>query len=270
MRETIYTAGAELRHPSRFAAAAAHDLRQSPAVAWRLVRSSVQARHRRAWLGYLWLLLPMLGTTAVWMYLQSRILDVPRTRVPYFVHVLAGMIFWQLFVDTLNAPLQQLNVHRALITRSRVPHEAIILAGLLEALFNCGVRLLVLVPVLVWYGVPLHASVALLPAAIAAIALFGVALGTAVAPIGLLYDDVARALSLVTSLWFFLTPVLYPARGVMLWNPLTPLVEVARGSLTGGGADPRFALVLALTMPLLLAAWLFFRLARPHVVARLG
>lgn len=271
MSETVYTADAELRHPSRFVAAAAHDLRQSPAVAWRLVRSGVQARHRRTWLGYLWLLLPSVGTTLVWSYVQSRrIVNIPTGAVPYPVYVLTGTILWQLFVDALNAPLQQLAAGRSLITRSRVPHEALILAGLFETLFNFVVRLVVLVPVLFVYDVPPRASMALLPAGMAALALLGLALGIALAPLGLLYDDVSRGITLVTGLWFFLTPVLYPARGVMHWNPLTPLVDASRGWLLGGAADSRFALVFALTIPLLLAAWLLVRLARPHVVARLG
>lgn len=271
MNETVYTADAELLHPARFAAAAVRDLRQSPAVAWRLVRSNVQARHRRTWLGYLWLLLPTLGTTAVWTYVQSRrIVNIPAGEVPYPVYVLAGTILWQLFVDALNAPLQQLTTSRALITRSRVPHEALILAGFIETLFNCAVRLAVLAPVMFFFQVPVRASIALLPIGIAALALFGLALGIAVAPIGMLYDDVARAILLVTGLWFFLTPILYPARGAMRWNPLTPLVDATRGWLIGGGTDPRFVLVFALTIPLLVAAWLFVRLARPHVVARLG
>ena len=271
MSETVYTAGAELRHPSRFFHAAADELRQSPPVAWRLVRSNVQARHRRAWLGYLWLLLPTLGTTAVWMYVQSRrIVNIPATGVPYPVYVLTGTILWQVFLDALNAPLQQLTASRALITRSRVPHEALILAGLIETLFNCAVRLTVLAPVLFFFNVPVRATLALLPLGILALALFGLALGTAVAPIGMLYDDVGRGIALVTGLWFFLTPILYPARGVMRWNPLTPLVDATRGWLIGGSAGSGFALVCALTIPLLLAAWLFQRLARPHVVARLG
>ncbi len=272
MPETVYSSDSELHHPHRFFAAAASDLRRSPAVAWRLVRSGVQARHRRAWLGYLWLLLPTLGTTAVWSYVQSRrIVNIPASEVPYPVYVLAGTILWQLFVDALNAPLQQLTAGRSLITRSRVPHEALIAAGVLETLFNGAVRLIVLVPVLFYFDMPLRASIALLPIGIAALVLFGLALGVAAAPLGLLYDDVGRGIALVTGLWFFLTPILYPARGAMYWNPLTPLIDVTRGWLIGGGsADSRFMLVFALTIPFLLVAWLFLRLARPHVVARLG
>jgi lipopolysaccharide transport system permease protein len=269
--ETVYSSHSELHHPLRFVTAAVSELRRSPAVAWRLFRSNVQARHRRAWLGYLWLLLPTLGTTAVWVYVKSRgIVSLAATDVPYPVYVLSGMIFWQVFADALSAPLQQLAAGRQMITRSRLPHEALILAGLFELLLNCAVRLLVLAAVMVAFRVPITPAIALVPIGIAAIALFGLALGLAVAPVGLLYDDVPRAITLVTGLWFFVTPILYPARGAMRWNPLTPLIESTRGWLTGSVADRAFPLVVAATIPVLVAAWLLFRLARPHVVARLG
>src|SRR5687768_3447043 len=129
MSEIVYSSSAELQHPLRFFAEAGRDLRRSPSVAWMLFRSSVQARYRRAWLGYLWLLLPTAGTTLVWVYVQSRnLIRISPTDVPYPVYVLSGTILWQVFAEALNAPLQQLAAGRQVITRTRVPHEALILA----------------------------------------------------------------------------------------------------------------------------------------------
>jgi hypothetical protein len=51
MTDTVYSSDAELRHPGRFFAEAGEELRWSPTVAWRLFRSSVQARHVAARLG---------------------------------------------------------------------------------------------------------------------------------------------------------------------------------------------------------------------------
>jgi lipopolysaccharide transport system permease protein len=271
MNEIVYTAEPALRHPGRFLTGAAEELRRSLAVAGPLFRANLQARHRRAWLGYLWLLVPTVATTLVWMYVQSRrIVGVAPTGLPYPLFVLSGMIFWQVFVDALNAPLAQLSAGRQLITRSRVPPEALLVAGGLEVIVNCGMRLVVLAALMLFLRVPPGANVFLLPLAIAALAIFGLALGIATAPLGMLFDDVGRAIGVVTGFWFFLTPVLYPARGVMRFNPLTPLVGTARQWLTGGAADDGFAFVVAFSIPALAAAWLFQRLARPHVVARLG
>lgn len=274
MTETVTTSGSELLHPARFVREAAADLRHSFAPAWQLFRRNLQVRYRRSWLGYVWLLLPTVGTTLVWVYIQSRrIVDVAPTDVPYPVFVLAGTILWQVFVDALNAPLQQLSASRQLITRSRVPHEALILAGTFEVLLNCAVRLLVLAAVLAVFRVAIGPAILLVPLGIAALLLFGLALGLIAAPLGLLYDDVSRAITLVTGFLFFLTPVIYrtPSAGILRFNPLTPLLDTTRAWLTSGVVrSGGFAIVTAVTLAALLMGWLFERLARPHVVARLG
>jgi lipopolysaccharide transport system permease protein len=91
-------------------------------------------------------------------------------------------------------------------------------------------------------------------------------------PLGLLYDDVARGIALVTGVWFFLTPVIYPApeSGILRFNPVTPLLTTTRAWLTNGSSSPAFAAVTAGALVTLIVAWILQRLARPHVVARLG
>jgi lipopolysaccharide transport system permease protein len=274
MNETVLSAHSVLREPRRFLAEAGADLRRSPAAAWRLFRSNVIARYRRSALGAFWLLLPTVATTAVWVYLQSRrVVEIAPVEVPYPVYVLTGTIFWQVFVEAMNAPLQQLTSGRQLVTRSRVPQEALILAGLFEVLLNAVVRLIVLVAVLLGFGIAFRTTMLAVPLGIAALALFGLTLGLILAPIGMLYDDVSRAITLVTGFWFFLTPILYraPERGLLRFNPVTPLLDTTRAWMTvGWRVSSGFALVLGFTLVMLLLAWLFARLARPHVVERLG
>ena len=274
LSDTIYSAQPELTHPLRFFTAAAADLRRSLAPALQLFRRNLQARHRRAWLGYLWLLLPTLGTTVVWMYVQSRnIVNVGSTGAPYALYVLSGTILWQVFVDALNAPLQQLSASRQLITRSRVPHEALILAGTYEVVLNCAVRLMVLIPVLIVFRAPIGLSLLLVPLGVAALLVFGLAVGLLLAPLGMLYDDVSRAIALVTGFLFFLTPIVYPtpATGILHLNPITPLLDTTRAWLLGVAArSGGFVIVTTVALAALLVAWMFERLARPHMVARLG
>ena len=274
MTETVYSADSELRHPARFLTSAKEDLRHTAAIAWQLFRRNVQARYRRSWLGYAWLLLPIIGTTLVLVFIHGRrIIVIAPPEIPYPVHVLAGMALWLTFLDALNAPLQSLGAGRQLVTRSRVPLEAIILAGVLEALLNCAARLLVLAVVLFAYDVPIGSGLLLAPIGIAALTLLGLAFGVFLAPAGLLYEDVNRAVAMVTGFWFFLTPVIYraPEEGILRLNPVTPLLETTRAWLTSSTpALDGFAIVSAAAAALLLVAWALLRLARPHLVERLG
>lgn len=263
----------ELQHPARFFAAALSDLRRSPAVAWFLFRSTMRVRYRRAWLQYLWLVLPTVGMTAVWVYVAARgIIVVDTGRLPYPVFVLTGMILWQVFVDALNSPLQQLSSARQVITRSRVPHEALILAGVLELLLNCGARLIVLAVVLIAFRIPIDAGVLLVPFGIGGLALLGITIGLLATPLGMLYDDVGRAIGLVTGLWLFFTPVFYaiPRIGITRFNPVTPILEATRAWMTAGSASNGVAIVMSASGAATLIGWLLYRLARPHLITRLG
>ncbi|MES1972764.1 MAG: ABC transporter permease [Pseudomonadota bacterium] len=273
MSDTVYSASPELRRPRLFAAKALADLRASGMIAWRLLYSNLRVRHRRAFLGYLWLLLPAIGTALICNYIQShRIISIRPTALPYPLFVLSGMILWQCFVDAVNAPLQHLTAGRQLITRSRVPHEAIILAGVMEVLVNAAIRIAVLMLILAFW-VPLAPTALLIPVGVLALVLLGLAIGLALAPLGLLYDDVGRVTTLAMAFWFFLTPVIYPLpdSGLLLFNPVAPLLVASRAWLIGRWYGTfGFCIVLGGSIVALILAWLWYRLARPHVVSRLG
>ena len=212
MEEAVYSADSQLRAPGRFAAGLWADLRVAPPLAWRLFVHGLRARYRQSWLGYLWLLLPPLATTLTWVYLnRAGVLDVGETvGVPYPVYVLTGTLLWQVFAEALHSPLQQLGAARRILTKSRMPHEALLLAGLVEVLFNFAVRLVVLVPVLVWFGTRPGAALLVAPLGVLALLVAGFTLGLLLTPAGLLYQDVSRGLTLAAGFWFFLTPVIYP------------------------------------------------------------
>ncbi len=273
MKETVYSARPELADPRGFLARAGRDLRASFIVAWHLFRANLRARHRRMLLGYAWLLLPAAMATGICVYLQSRrIIAVGDTDLPYPLYVLAGMVLWQVFVDALNVPLQQLWASRQLIARSHVPHEAVVLSGVFEVALNALVRLAVLAGALFLFGVAPGASVLLVPLGVAALALLGFVIGLVAAPLGMLYDDVRHGVVLLAGFWFFLTPVIYPApaTGLVQLNPVTPLLDTTRSWILSPGAGEGFFMVTGLALLTLFAAWLVYRLARPHLVARLG
>jgi len=284
MEAVVYSSDSQLRSLGSFLSEASADLRVAPSVAWRLFLRSLQASYRRSWLGYLWLFLPPVAITATWVYLNAAgIFRVGQTGLPYPIYVLTGTLLWQVFADALQSPLHQLSSARSILTKSRTPDEALLLAGILEVLFNFVLRLVVLVPAFLWFSSQWPAArqaefILLVPFGVTALLLLGFSIGLLLTPLGLLYQDVSRGLAIAAGFWFFLTPVIYPqtaagAGGLFLrLNPVTPLLDVTRHWLTFGTSSKTgdAAFVLALTLPLLIIAWLINRLERPHVVARLG
>lgn len=277
--ELVYTAGSQLRRPRQFLRLMWADLLAARALAWRLLVRDIRAQYRRSFLGYLWALAPPLVTTLVWVYLnEAQIFNIGETEIAYPAYVLIGTLLWQGFVDALNMPLRQLAASQAMLSKLNFPWEALIIAGLGEVVFNFAIRLLLVLATFLFFHLRLPLTMALAPLGIVALLALGAALGLLLAPLGMLYQDVQRGLGILTTLWFFVTPVVYPlptkgvASLVAALNPVTPLLVTTRELLTTGQVSQAgaFAVVLGLTATSGFLGWVLYRLAMPHLIARLS
>jgi lipopolysaccharide transport system permease protein len=149
----------------------------------------------------------------------------------------------------------------------------VILAGAGGVLLNGAVRLTLLIVAMPFFGLELGPGLLLLPVAFAALVLLGIVIGLILAPFGLLYDDVGRALPILILFWFLLSPILYPIPAGEAWlrlNPVAPLIDACRSALIGAPLPGGFYAVVAAAAAALPVVMLFYRLTRPHLTARLG
>ncbi len=276
---TIYTPESQLLSPRKLLSGMLADLKACRFLAWRLFVRNISAQHRQTILGYLWLLLIPIVQTLLWVFLNAqKVINVGATDIPYPAFVLTGTLLWQGFADALQSPIQQFQTSKQMLTKIHFPHEAIMLAGLGQVLVNFGIRLILLVAVFLWFGLDLKLSLMLAPLAILAMIGFGMMIGLLLTPLSLLYGDVQKFLPMITQLWFFVTPVIYPtpkgglAALVTKLNPVTPLLVTTRQLLTGGEITQlgSFMLVTTATLFLSLFGWIFYRLAMPHLIERIG
>jgi len=275
----VYSSEPTLRTPAGLLERMGLDLLDARELGWRLFVRDLSAQYRQSLLGVSWALLPPILIGLVFIVLHSRnVLRLAPTAIPYPVFALVGSLYWQIFVDALNAPLKAVSGARSILTRVQFPREALILSALYSVLFAALLKGLVLVSVLVFFGMPLQPGLLLAPLAIAALIVLGLGIGLALTPLGLLYTDVSSALVVVVQIWFFATPVVYPAPEswplslVATLNPVSPLLTAARDLTTLGGISSPLSLIVAsgLACAALLAAWIFYRVALPITIERLS
>jgi lipopolysaccharide transport system permease protein len=279
LKEIIYTPDSQLRNPGVLVREMIADIARSRGLAWRLFVRNISAQYRQSLLGYFWAFLPPLFTMAVWVFLNSqKIINVEDPGMPYPVFVLTGTVLWQTFVDAINSPLKVVNESKGMLAKINFPHEALVLAGLGEVLFNFAIRILLLVGIFIWFRVSVPATLPLaLPGVLALIAL-GLMFGVLLTPPGVLYGDVGRGITILTQFWFFLTPVIYPmpkegiAALLTQLNPVTPVLLTTREWLTLGSASQLtgFWIVSGFSIIFLLFGWLLYRIAMPHLIARMS
>ena len=210
---------------------------------------------------------------------QQKIIKVDTGDVPYPVFVLIGTTIWGAFAATIIAPTEAISHSRDVFTKLNVSVEAFILASTGRAVFNLLVMSVVLVPLIFFLGTSIRASWLLFPLAAMMVLAMSFTIGLALAPLGALYNDVKNAIRPVLGLLMFTTPVVFPIPDepgflatMVKWNPLTPSISFTRDTLVNGRFD--FALSafvwFAVSLLLILVAFLVLRVAKPHIIARMG
>ncbi|KPJ75496.1 MAG: polysialic acid transporter [Deltaproteobacteria bacterium SG8_13] len=277
--QTIYTPESQLLHPARLLQKMYRDLKNSRELAWRLFVRNLKARYRQTFLGYLWAFLPPILTTLLWVFLNSqKILSVGDTGMPYPVYVMTGILLWQVFVDALNSPLRLVLSSRHMLVKVNFPREALILAGLGEVLFNFLIRIVILIALFLWFQIQLPFTIVFVPFGIMMLITAGITLGLLLVPFGLLYGDIQQGLTLITSLWFFVTPIVYPTPTslpgnlIAKLNPIAPLLVTTREWMVTGITSQFtvFMAVSCLFFIFIALAWLLYHIAMPHITSRIG
>lgn len=255
------------------------DLFASRELAWRLMVRDISANYRQSVFGLAWAFLPPIVLAAGFtMAGNAKVINIAATPLPYAAYVMFSMILWQTFVDSLNGPVVAVMNSRQMLARVNFPREAIVLAKLGEILFNFGIKLVLIVAIFVWYQMPVTSAAFLAPLALLSLIFLGTFFGLLLAPLGVLYHDVSQGLTVVTGLWLFLTPIVYPVpqsgtfATIVKLNPVTPLLVTTRElATTGVVSDPnRFLIVTAATVIGLFVTWIVFRLAMPFAIERVG
>ena len=277
--EVIYTPESKLRHPIQLFKEMWRDLLASRELALTLMLRDLSAQYRQSFLGISWAFLPpIVMATGFTLAKDGNMIHFGVTDLPYPAYIMFNTALWQTFVEALNAPVQAVTLAKPMLARVNFPREALILAKLGEVFFNFAIKLILIVALFIWFHVSVSWTVILVPVALIHLVLLGTLIGVLLAPLGMLYQDVSRGLTLFTGFWLFLTPVVYPlpTHGTFSFlvklNPVTPLlITIKELATTGVVSDPwRFWVVSVITLVSLLLTWIVFRLAMPFVIERVS
>lgn len=252
---------------------------QATYLARRFFVRDTSAAYRQSVLGYIWLLLPPIANTLVWVFLNgSGVVQIASGDVPYPIFVLSGTVLWTAFNGSLMAMLGVVQDANSVLAKVNFPHESLPYAALLKASVDALIPALLLVPAIFMFGIDWHVQMLLFPVALLGCLLAGSTFGLIVIPVAALYTDVSRAIQFGLRFGFFVTPVVFalPASGVARWvmlaNPVTPLVLSGRGWLTGS-AEAMPGMFWAVTVGCLVVGFIslvLFKVAMPFLIERVS
>lgn len=229
-------------------------------------------RYKQSLLGGAWAILQPLALTVVFTLVFSRLVRVDTGGIPYPVFAYTALVPWTFFATSLSFGIPSLVNNMNLVTKIYFPREILPLANIAAALLDFVVAAVVFVGMLafyrLWPGLQALWVVPLL--ALQVILSIGVTLiGSATL---VFFRDVRFAIPLLTQVWMYATPVIYPIelvperlRPYYFLNPMAGIIDGYRRALLMGLAPDMRALSLAALTSclLLLAGYLLFKRVEP-------
>lgn len=234
-----------------------------------MVIREVTGRYRGSVMGILWSFFNPVFMLAVYTFVFSVVFKARwsaggDSKTEFALLLFAGLIVFNLFSECVNrAPgliLSNVNYVKKVV----FPLEILPLVALGAAMFHTLISLCVwLIFYLIIFGLP-HMTVLLLPVVFLSLLLFIMGISWGLASLGVYLRDVSQFISIVTTVFMFLSPIFYPAsaipekyRHLLLLNPLFPVIEQTRDVLFWGKV-PDITTLLIYLLGAALVAWLGF------------
>jgi ABC-2 type transport system permease protein len=186
-------------------------------------------------LGYVWSLIRPLLLFAVLLFVFTKILRVGSDVPNYPVLLLLGIVLYQFFSETTQAAVTSVVGQEAVVRKTQFPRMVIPLAVVLTGAFNTGLNLIVVMVFILAWGVDPTWTWLLFPLALLLLLIFTTAVAMLLSALYVRFRDVAIIWSVVSTVLFYGTPILYPIevvpeqyRDLILLNPLAPIFEQIR------------------------------------------
>ena len=250
-----------------------------PRKSWRLVNLSdfwsyrellyfltwrdVKVRYKQTALGATWAILQPLLLMLFFNFFFARLAGIKSGNVPYPIFAYSGLLPWTFFATAVTNSGNSLIGNTNLITKVYFPRLIIPAAAVGAALVDLIIAFGLLVVLIIYYGINVTISLALLPMLLVLLIVLALSVGLWMAALNVKYRDVRYALPFMIQIWMFTSPVIYPVPDKWRWllslNPMTGIIEGFRTALLGQPLNwATLGLSGVLSIGLLLCATLFF------------
>lgn len=249
-------------------------------LVWYFASDALTSLYRGSALGWLWLLMRVLGPIGITGAVFGGVLGAPSDDVPYFLFLVCGMTTWLLFERSLIFVTRSLERNRRIIRKVYFPRMILPVAFVAPAVFYLIIVLLILAGTVIYYYrqdgvwyVTMHPRLLAAAGAIVLSLVFAVAVGLWTSVLQLRYRDVRYGLRYFMPFWLYVTPVFYPLSLLLSkvpekyhWlisiNPMVTIVEAFKWGTLGRGSLQPASIAASLTLILVtivVGMWFFNR-----------
>ena len=241
-----------------------------------LVSRDMKLRYKRSFLGTAWSVINPLSQLLVFAFIFQFVLPV---NIPnYTLFLFIGILVWNWFSGSLYAGASVIISNPSLIIQPGFPVAILPIVAVASQLVHFLIAIPILLAMLLIKGVPLTATILLLPIIILLQTIFTIGLTYYMAAIQVTFRDIEYLLGIALMLGFYLTPVFYDIANmpeqyqfVYQLNPIVTLLNAYRAILLHGQLPnlPSLLILTGISLLLMSFGYRSFQNASYHFVEEL-
>ncbi len=212
-----------------------------------LARREVSARYRGSLAGLAWSFINPLLMLVVYSFVFSVVfkarwgVDVSEDRGSFALILFVGLLVHAFFAECVNRAPSLILANVSYVKKVVFPLEILPWVAALSALFHAAISVVVLLLVQLAIDHTLPWTALLFPITLLPLVITTVAISYIFAAFGVYLRDIGQLTVMLTTVLFFLSPVVYPISALpvhfqawMRWSPLTVIIEDGRALLLDG------------------------------------
>jgi lipopolysaccharide transport system permease protein len=234
-------------------------------LTWR----DLKVRYKQSVLGILWAILKPFMAMVVFTIFFGNFAKIPSDGVPYPIFSYTATLPWELFATALGVASRSMVSNSNMISKIYFPRMIIPLASVMSSVVDFFIGFTILIGMMVFYKIPPTIATLWLPLLILLALVTALGVGFWSSALMVRYRDVGYIMPFITTLWMYLTPVVYPAsmipekwRLLYALNPMTGVVEGFRYALLGTTQSVSAGMILissAISILILITGLFYFR-----------
>jgi lipopolysaccharide transport system permease protein len=233
-----------------------------------LTKRELQIRYKQSFFGISWAVLQPLVLAFIFALVFGTVIKTPTEGLPPAVFMVAGLVPWLFFSQSVMLGANSLVVDADLISKVYFPRIAIPVAKALSLIIDLVIAFFVVIVVGLIYGETISSNVYLVPAFVLLGLITTFAVSSLAAAVNVKYRDVQLVMPMLVQVLLFVTPVVYPGTKISGdWkylyaiNPMSSVLDGVRWAIfdTPAPGWGTVAVSVASALILLVVALSYFR-----------
>lgn len=224
-----------------------------------LIWRDTKVRYKQAIMGAGWAVFQPIFSMLLFTAIFSYVAKLPSDGLPYPLFAYAGMLPWNFIAQATSRSGTSLVGESHLISKIYFPRLIIPLAAASAPAVDLLCALLMMIPLMLWFGVPPGWQILLFPLFLVMALLTALAFSLWFSALHVRFRDVGHVIPFFVQSWMFASPVVYPVSVVpQKWrllynlNPVVGVVEGFRWTLLGQPAPSLKTILPSMCIVLLL------------------